>query len=57
MTAKQFTESITRALAAHDMEAAVAILRVRAVHHPREAQDVLDTLNVGIWLSKAEATS
>lgn len=55
LTASQYTQAITRALAAHDVKAAVAILHAMAPRHPREAQDVLDMLNVGIALTKGQS--
>lgn len=52
-TADQLTEGIHRALRARDMEAVTDFLRVLAAVDPQRAQDVCDTLKLGLAIAAA----
>jgi hypothetical protein len=51
-TADQLTEGVRRALQARDMEAVADFLRVLAAVDPRRAQDVQDTLELGLVIAE-----
>lgn len=48
--------AIHEAMRAHDMPAAVALLRLLAVQDPRRAALLLNILQVGLELSRTEPT-
>lgn len=52
-TTKQLEQIILGALKAHDMKGVVAALTVMAVQDPHSAQIMLDTLNLGIAISRS----
>lgn len=54
-SADQLTEGITRALKAGDAEAVYDFLRVLAVVNPRRAQDVMDTIELGLTIAERAA--
>jgi hypothetical protein len=54
-TADQLTEGIHRAIKARDMEAVADFLRVLAVVDPQRAQDVYDTLQLGLVIAEASS--
>ena len=47
-TAADYIAAITAALKAHDVKAVDSLLRLMALRFPDDAQDVLDTLKVGV---------
>ena len=52
-TAAWFTQWITNALAAKDVAAAVDILRVMAAYHPEEADEIRQTMLLGLRMAKS----
>ena len=54
-TADQLTEAIRCALRARDMEAVAYFLRLLAVVDPHRAQDVYDTLQLGLTIAGASS--
>lgn len=52
VTAADYITAITAALKAEDVKAVESLLHLMAVRFPDDAQDVVDTLKVGILFAK-----
>lgn len=54
-TAFQYTEAIRRALAAGDIKAVHGLLTLMALDYPREAEDLRQTMLLGLAIVKEQA--